>query len=69
VTPNTVPILRLILPIAAGESIHEWDGDPADARDVAIGTGESAGRTIAIERAAGSPCGWEPVDPEPDPTA
>jgi len=59
-TPKGVRILRFVLPIAAGESLHEWDGDPNGARDTADGVGETAGRTITVERAAGSPCGWEP---------
>jgi hypothetical protein len=58
-TPNGVRILRAVLPIAAGESLYEWDGTTAAAREIAIGAGESAGRTIVVERAAGSPCGWE----------
>jgi hypothetical protein len=63
-TQEGVRILRLLLPIAAGESLYEWDGDAADAKEIAIGAGEAAGRTISIEREAGSPCGWEPVDPD-----
>jgi hypothetical protein len=62
-TAKGVRILRAVLPIGAGESLYEWDGTAAAARNIAFGVGESAGRTIVVERAAGSPCGWEHVDP------
>ena len=63
-TPNGVQLLRLILPIAAGESRYEWDGDATAARRIAIGAAEAAGRTITVERQRGAPCGWEPVGPD-----
>jgi hypothetical protein len=61
-TATGVRIIRAVLPLGASESLYEWDGTAATARSIALGIGESAGRAIVVERAAGSPCGWEPVD-------
>jgi hypothetical protein len=61
-TPKGVRILQAVLPIGAGEHLYEWDGTAAAARAIAVGAGESAGRTIIVDRAGGSPCGWEPPD-------
>jgi hypothetical protein len=64
-TPGGIRILRFVLPLGAGESLHEWDGTTPTARAIARDTGDTAGRTIVVERAAGSPCGWEPSDKQP----
>lgn len=64
-TPRGVRILRFALPLGAGETLHEWDGTAATARAIARDVGDSGGRTIIIDRAAGSPCGWEPNDELP----
>lgn len=59
-TAKGVRILRFLLPIGAGESWHEWDGTSGCARAIARDAGDNAGRTIVVERAAGTPSGWEP---------
>jgi len=64
-TPKGVRILRFVLPIGAGETLHEWDGTAAAARAIARDVGDNGGQTIVVERAAGSPCCWEVSDEHP----
>jgi hypothetical protein len=62
VTPRGTLILGADLPLGVGQTEHEWDGSYAQALQIAVDIGQTAGIHVSHERNLFGPTGWEPED-------